>query len=157
MFSRMDVKSVSGSHLIYKNRNSKVDIDIDKILIENYADTEAYRTVLCQGNHCQNSGDISGPSGDAMIKIRTRDKYVVVKEAPWRVYDQFEVFIFPTSIQFTKNFYQQIRNFFFAEMPNLDLDKSMEEIKKYELLVPNKIMKKAQAKYKAKAKEELDG
>jgi len=40
-----------------------------------------------------------------MIKIRTRDKYVVVKEAPWRVYDQFEVFIFPTSIQFTKNFY----------------------------------------------------
>jgi len=45
----MDVKSVSGSHLIYKNRNSKSDIDIDKILIENYADSEAYRTVLCQG------------------------------------------------------------------------------------------------------------
>ena len=35
MFSLIDVKSVSGSHLIYKNRNSKVDIDIDKILIEN--------------------------------------------------------------------------------------------------------------------------
>lgn len=51
------------------------------------------------------AADISAPSGDAMIKIRTRDKYVVVKEAPWRVYDQFEVFIFPTSIQFTKNFY----------------------------------------------------
>jgi len=33
----------------------------------------------------------------------------------------------------------------------------MEDIKKYELLVPNKIMKKAKAKYKAKAKEELDG
>ena len=64
------------------------------------------------------------------------------------------MFIFPTSIQFTKNFYQQIRNFFFAEMPNLDLDKSMEEIKKYELLVPHKLKKKAQAKYKAKAKED---
>jgi hypothetical protein len=36
-------------------------------------------------------------------------------------------------------------------MPNLDLDKSMEEIKKYELLVPHKVMKKAKAKYKAKA------
>lgn len=47
MFSRIDVKSVSGSHLIYKNRNSKVDIDIDKILIENYADPEVYRMVLC--------------------------------------------------------------------------------------------------------------
>jgi hypothetical protein len=49
-----------------------------------------------------------------------------------------------------------MRDFFFAEMPILDLDRSMEEIKKYELLVPKKIMKKAQAKYKAKAKEELD-
>jgi hypothetical protein len=92
-----------------------------------------------------------------MIKIRARDKHVVVKDTAWQVFDQFEVFIFPTSIQFTRNFYQQMRDFFFAEMPNLDLDKSMEEIKKYELLVPNKIMKKAQAKYKAKAKEELDG
>lgn len=86
-----------------------------------------------------------------MIKIRTRDKYVVVKEAPWRVYDQFEVFIFPTRIQFTKNFYKQIKNFFFAEMPNLD--GSTEDIKKYELLVPKKVLKKAQAKYKAKAKD----
>lgn len=24
---------------------------------------------------------------ETMIKIRTRDKYVVVKEAPWQVYD----------------------------------------------------------------------
>ena len=91
MFSRIDVKSVSGSHLIYKNRNSKVDIDIDKILIENYADPEVYRMVLCQGGGGGNAsgfgGDSSGASGDAMIKIRTRDKYVVVKEAPWRVYD----------------------------------------------------------------------
>lgn len=85
MFSRVDVSRVTGTHLIYKNRNSKVDIDIDKILIENYADTEAYRTVLCQGSN-QNS-DHSIHTGDAMIKIRTRDKYVVVKEAPWRVYD----------------------------------------------------------------------
>lgn len=81
----------SGTHLIFKNRNSKVDIDIDKILIENFADSEAYRTVLQAGA----PGEVSN---DAMIKIRTRDKYVVVKEAPWRVYDQFEVFIFPTSI-----------------------------------------------------------
>ena len=36
-------------------------------------------------------------------------------------------------------------------MPNFDLDKSMEEIKKYEMLVPQKVMKKAKAKLKAKA------
>ena len=38
-------------------------------------------------------------------------------------------------------------------MPNLDLDRSMDEVKKYELLVPKKVLKKAQAKYKAKAKD----
>ena len=42
----------------------------------------------CSGfGSTSNKGDNSGASGDAMIKIRTRDKYVVVKEAPWRVYD----------------------------------------------------------------------
>lgn len=137
--------------MIYRNRNSKVDIDIDKILIENFADSEAYRTVLQGTGHQQAEAFIG--SGDAMIKIRTRDKYIVVKEAPWRVYHQFEVFIFPTSIQFTKNFYQHIKSFFFAEMPNLDLDRSLEEIKKYELLVPKKVINKAKAKYKAKAKD----
>jgi hypothetical protein len=74
MFSLIDVKSVSGSHLIYKNRNSKVDIDIDKILIENYADPKIYRMVLCQGggsktsgfglNNTSTGGDSSGASGD---------------------------------------------------------------------------------------------
>jgi hypothetical protein len=74
-----------------------VDIDIDKILIENYADPEVYRMVLCQGggggntsgfgSTSNNGGSSSGASGDAIIKIRTRDKYVDVKEAPWRVYD----------------------------------------------------------------------
>ena len=32
-----------------------------------------------------------------------------------------------------------------------NIDKNQEDIKKYELLVPSKILKKAQAKYKAKA------
>lgn len=37
-------------------------------------------------------------------------------------------------------------------MPNLDLNRSEEEIKKYELLVPKKVLNKAKAKYQAKAK-----
>ncbi len=86
MFARCDVTRVMGTHLIYKNRNSKVDIDIDKILIENYADTEAFRTVLCQGAG-NPATDPNSHSGDSMIKIRTRDKYVIVNKALWRVYD----------------------------------------------------------------------
>lgn len=105
-FSRMEVNHAMGTHLIYKNRNTKVDIDIDKILIENYADGEEYRIVLSPQGISQNViNDPHSPSGDAMIKIRTRDKHVVVKDTAWQVFDQFEVFIFPTSIQFTRNFY----------------------------------------------------
>ena len=66
------------------------------------------------------------------------------------------MFIFPTSLQFTKNFYTQFKNFFFADMPNMDSNKSMEEIHKYELLVPSKVLKKAQSKFKAKAKDNED-
>lgn len=35
--------------MIYENRESKMDIDVDKILIENYADSEDYRMVLYPG------------------------------------------------------------------------------------------------------------
>ena len=90
MFASVVLSKASGTHLIYVNRDSKVDIDIDRVLIENYADSEAYRMVLFPGI---SSIDPSTPHSlnprpaDTMIKLRARDKYVVVKEAPWRVYD----------------------------------------------------------------------
>lgn len=109
MFAQVVLSKFTGTHLIYANRDSKVDMDIDRILIENYADSEAYRMVLfpvysLSDPTTPNLQVLHAPT-DSMIKIRARDKYIVVKEAPWRVYDQFEVFIFPTSIQFTKNFF----------------------------------------------------
>jgi hypothetical protein len=79
-----------------------------------------------------------------MIKFRARDKFVVVKEAPWRVFDQFEFFIYPTSIQFTKNFFKHFRNFFFEDQIVTNPEKTLEEDEKYELLVPTKQLKKAQ-------------
>jgi hypothetical protein len=84
----MEVNHAMGTHLIYKNRNTKVDIDIDKILIENYADGEEYRIVLSPQGLSQNViNDPHSPSGDAMIKIRARDKHVVVKDTAWQVFD----------------------------------------------------------------------
>jgi hypothetical protein len=71
MFSRIDVKSVSGSHLIYKNRNSKMDIEIDKILIENYADSEVYRMVLYQGAGGGNSSGFGNASNNWGTAART--------------------------------------------------------------------------------------
>lgn len=33
-----------------------------------------------------------------MIQMRFKDKFIVVSEAPWKVYDQIEMDIFPSSI-----------------------------------------------------------
>jgi len=50
---------------------------------------------------------------EAMFKLRTRDKLKVVSQAPWRVFDQYEIFIYPANIQLTREFYKTIKQFFF--------------------------------------------
>ncbi|CDW78547.1 UNKNOWN [Stylonychia lemnae] len=157
MFSQVVVSRASGTHLIYQNRDSKVDIDIDRILIENFADSEQYRMVLFPGHSFHGTDNViqQQVNPETMIKIRARDKYVVVKEAPWRVYDQFEVFIFPSSLQFTKNFFKSFKSFFFNDVPNFDNnDKSDLEIKKYELLVPTKILQRAQGRNRSNQRQD---
>lgn len=138
MFAQMVLSKMKGTHYFYSNHEAKADIDIDKILIENYCDTEEYRMVLFPGFGL-NTKDIqnNAPPPDTMIKIRARDKFVVVREAPWRVFDQFEVFIYPTSIQFTHNFYTNFKNFIFGDNKlGGNVDNSVEEEKKLDLLVP---------------------
>lgn len=53
-----------------------------------------------------------------MIRVRMREKYVIVQEAPWRVYDQFEVFLYATNITFTRAFYRKISQFFIFNQLN---------------------------------------
>lgn len=77
---------------------------------------------------------------ETMLKLRTRDKYVVVNEAPWHVYDQFEFFIYPTAIRLTKNFYGHFKTFFLPVMANVE--KPVEQDKKYDLIVPTKALNK---------------
>ena len=48
------MSKVSGTHYIYENTEGKVGIDIDKIVIENWADSEAYRMVMFPGYSLQN-------------------------------------------------------------------------------------------------------
>ena len=85
------MSKVSGTHYIYENTEGKVGIDIDKIVIENWADSEAYRMVMFPGYSLQNieaaAHQQQQVNQEQMIKIRSRYKYVLVKEAPWRVYD----------------------------------------------------------------------
>jgi hypothetical protein len=94
--------------MIYSNRESKMDIDIDRITLFNHCDSEEYRMVLYPSNTWSNTYQRaqsqqleSEPAPVTMIKIRSRDKFVIVREAPWKVFDQLEYYIHPTSVQLT--------------------------------------------------------
>ena len=103
--------------LIYSNRESKQDLDIERITIENLLDGANYRWVLFPSATTQHPslvGRMRGPPR-TMIQCRLKDKFIVVSEAPWRVYDQLEFDLFPSSIQLTRNLYMQFKFFLFDQ------------------------------------------
>jgi hypothetical protein len=68
--------------------------------VENLLDGEHYRWVLYPGDNIVNPSLIGMNRGPprTMIQMRFKDKFIVVSEAPWKVYDQIEMDIFPSSI-----------------------------------------------------------
>jgi hypothetical protein len=73
-----------------------------------------------------------------MVKIRIKDRFVKIEEAPWKVFDQFEVFLNSMSVTLTKKFYLKIQQFmlFKQEQKKIDELQSMEEEKKIDMLMP---------------------
>lgn len=68
-----------------------------------------------------------------MIWVRMKEKYVFVQEAPWKVYDQLELFIHSTNVALTWKFYSKIAQFFIfsslqkdTEQINLEEEKAIE-------------------------------
>ena len=45
-FSSGRIENFSGKHMIYSNRESKSDIDVDRITLYNHVDSDDYRLVL---------------------------------------------------------------------------------------------------------------
>jgi len=76
--------------------------------------------VLCPNDNTAYNKSIHDVNrGPSMIKCRFKDKFIVVSEAPWRVYDQIEMDIFPSSIQLTRNLYLQFKLFMFDQHYNM--------------------------------------
>ena len=71
-----------------------------------------------------------------MFKLRTRDKFVVVDQAPWRVFERYEIFIYPTNIKLTYNFYANFRMFLF-DTKKVDTVNEPDELHEhYAMLIP---------------------
>ena len=65
--------------------------------MENLLDGENYRWVLYpQDNFASSHSNLNRKTSRTMIQMRFKDKFIVVSEAPWKVYDQIEMDIFPS-------------------------------------------------------------
>ena len=101
-------------HMIYANKESSNNIDVEKISMTNELEgiDETMKEVLSpmrqdvQENHGMRIND-------SMFRMRTRDKYHVVDHAPWQVFDQYEMFICPINIKLTREFYKNVKEFIF--------------------------------------------
>lgn len=86
--------------MIYANKESRTDIDVEKISIKNCMDvdedmTEVLSPMTGKRDEHQTPEQDGMRISEAMFRLRTRDKFKVVSQAPWRVFDQYEIFICP--------------------------------------------------------------
>jgi len=86
-FSTTKLFGCRGQGFIYSNRESKQDIDIDKITMENHIDGDNFRWVLQPGDTQVNSQNEFRNQSRTMVSCRLKDKFIVVSEAPWKVYE----------------------------------------------------------------------
>lgn len=105
-FSDIELKDFKGNFMLYSNKETKCDVDIHRIVMENFCDPEAYRLVLYPGYSLKNPQKL-----DHMVKIRIRDKFVIVDDTPWKVFDQFEIFLNSMSVTLTRKFYKKLQQF----------------------------------------------
>lgn len=132
-FSSVDLKDFSGNFLVFNNKETKCDVDIHKVIIQNHLDHPDYKWALFPGY-----SEIDPRPLDHMLKVRIRDKLVKVRDASWKVFDQFEIFLNPMTVKFTKKFYTKIQKYmlFKEEQKKIDAQQSMEDDKKIDMLMP---------------------
>lgn len=119
-FAIFRIEQFEGSHIINSEMESEINFDVHMIKIENYIDADQFKIVLSP----LLEGDMkSFDERISMLKLRIKDGYAKgIIGAPWKMYDQFEFYLFPINIRLTKNFYKKIKSFFIPTT-------SLEEVK----------------------------
>jgi len=119
-FAIFRIEQLEASHIINSEMESEINFDVHMIKIENYVDNEQFKIVLCP---LLEGDTVSFDEKIAMLKLRMKDGYAKgIIGAPWKMYDQFEFYLFPINIRLTKNFYKKIKSFFIPTT-------SLEEVK----------------------------
>ena len=148
LFASGNVEQARGMHQIYANKESKTDIDVEKISLYNHLDQdEAGNPIVVLSPYGKRSEQTNDNFGmhvrEAMFKLRTRDKFVVVSQAPWRVFDQYEIFIYPAAVVLTREFYRNIKQFIFDGAQADPVNEPGELQDHYEMLIQTKALHKA--------------
>ncbi|CAI2377773.1 unnamed protein product [Moneuplotes crassus] len=154
-FSNVDLDGLNASFLVYNSKETKFDVDFKKLLIQNEMDekTDEYRWVLFPGLVESRRENIIH-----MLKIRIRDKLVVVKKAQWKVFDQFEIFLDTMTVKLTRNFYRKIQKFLLykEEKKKRAENHSMQDDKKINMLMPSRDMNNLESIEEMKSYQNFD-
>jgi hypothetical protein len=105
------------------------------VILQNLLDGGDYEWALFPGYLTADNVRI-----DDMLKVRIRDKFVVVDKAKWKIFDQFEIFLDSMTVKLTRKFYRKIQKFmlFTQEKKKLEKSRQMEDEKKIEALIKSK-------------------
>lgn len=143
-FASGKVEQARGMHWFYANKESKSDIDVERISLYNHLENEEGGNVTeVLSPQGKMSPNLDSHVRETMFKLRTRDKFVVIDQAPWRVFDQYEIFIYPTKIELSRDFYQNIKMFIF-DSPQQETVNEPDEVKEhYDMLISRTSLAKA--------------
>lgn len=137
MFGTVDLSNLTGHFLVYNSKETKCDVDVHKVIIQNHMEKkDDYKWVLFPGYSENNPRPL-----DHMLRVRIRDKFLIVHKAPWKIFDQFEIFLNSMTVKLTRDFYRKIQQFmlFKEEQKKLDEMKTMKDEKKINMLMPNNV------------------
>ena len=144
-FASGKVEQARGMHHFYANKESKSDIDVERISLYNHLEAAEDGSGIIEVLSPQGklSPHLDSHVRETMFKLRTRDKFVVIDQAPWRVFDQSEIFIYPTKIELSRDFYHNIKMFIF-DSPQKETVNEPDELKEhYDMLISRTTLAKA--------------
>ncbi len=112
-FATIQVLRASGKHNLYSDHSGKTAVDIHQLQIFNQL-VEGAPPVL---TYLLKPPATKFGAYNTMVRVRLEDEYLVPYEAQWRVYNQFELFVHPLTVNATKKLYKIVKAFFKREEP----------------------------------------
>lgn len=121
-FAVFNVEKLEGTHIIGEAMDSKCDIEIRTIKIEDHTNPNDIIMVLSPLQQVNEKTDYD--KAIPMMRFKLNDRYAKgLQGAPWKMIEHFEIFILPINFSIAKRFYLKIKEFLIPTTSLEDLKK----------------------------------